>query len=153
MSHNQRTKILNKLSICCSFGEGWVSAGEIDKLGLAEALRLGVKRSLLNISADINEEIIMDGKINYLPKKFVNGRSLIGADNILPIVSAASVYAKVTRDAFMVRLAAKHPEYHFDRHVGYGTAAHQEALRLHGLIKYVHRASYSPIAKLMDTAA
>lgn len=137
------------LSNCCKFGEGWVKPTEIDKYGLAKALRLGISRALTAIKTLADEEIIMDGKINYLPKKFKNGRCIIGADNHVPIVSAASIYAKVTRDSFMSKLAQKYPEYNFDRHVGYGTRSHMEALSSYGVIKLVHRTSYKPISDLM----
>jgi len=148
LSKNQREEILNLLSICCSFGEGWVKPTEIDSFGLANAVRLGVKRALSNLGAAVNEEIIMDGKVNYLPKKFKLGTCLVDADNLVPIVSAASIYAKVTRDEYMAKLASKHPNYYFEKHVGYGTKAHMLALRSHGALKYVHRWSYLPVANL-----
>ncbi|MGH7156574.1 MAG: ribonuclease HII [Candidatus Saccharimonadales bacterium] len=148
LTKQQREEILNKLSICCNFGEGWVKAAEIDRLGLAHALKLGVKRALASLSAELNEEVIMDGKVNYLPKKFINGQALVDADNLVPIVSAASIYAKVMRDNFMVELAKQHPAYSFDQHVGYGTKTHMLALKTYGALKYVHRYSYQPIAEL-----
>lgn len=149
MSLNQRIKILNKLSICCDFGEGWTSPVEIDNYGLAEALRLGVKRALINLGAGTDEQVILDGKVNYLPAKFKAGKCLVDADNLVPIVSAASIYAKVTRDKYMAGLAKKYPAYSFERHVGYGTKQHIEALNRYGLIKYIHRLSYSPVAKIL----
>jgi ribonuclease HII len=152
LSKIQRQKILDLLSICCDFGEGWVKAAEIDKHGLAPALRLGVRRALADLKADVSEEIIIDGKVNYLPKKFSKGRYLIDADNLVPIVSAASIYAKVRRDSYMDRLSKKYPAYGFERHVGYGTKTHQEALSSFGLIKYVHRLSYAPIARLREAS-
>jgi ribonuclease HII len=91
----------------------------------------------------------MDGKVNYLPKKFINGRTQVDADNLVPIVSAASIYAKVTRDKFMTQLAYKYPLYSFEKHVGYGTYQHQLALKNYGVIKSVHRFSYGPIAKAL----
>jgi ribonuclease HII len=148
LSRKQRTKILELLSISCDFGEGWVRTIEIDKLGLAKALRLGVRRALVKLQVGATEEIIMDGKVNYLPKKFINGVAVVNADNLVPIVSASSIYAKVTRDNFMAKLATKHPLYSFEKHVGYGTKEHQQALNLYGLVNGVHRQSYSPIAAL-----
>ena len=128
-SRRQRQEILKLLSICCDFGEGWVGAVEIDNRGLANALRLGVSRALKNLGVQTSEEIIMDGKINYLPKKYKNGKTLIDADNLIPIVSAASIYAKVARDRLMIGLASKHPAYGFEKHVGYGTKTHILALK------------------------
>ncbi len=148
LSKKQRDELLNMLSNCCTFGEGWVKASEIDRLGLAKALRLGIRRALAGIKADSTEEIILDGKINYLPKRFKEGRAIVDADNRVPIVSAASIHAKVTRDRFMAELSKKYPVYEFDKHVGYGTKAHMLALKSHGAVKYVHRYSYAPIAKL-----
>jgi ribonuclease HII len=151
MSKQQRQKILNVLSISCAFGEGWVSAAEIDKNGLAKALRLGVRRALNHLSVAVQEEIIIDGKVNYLPAKFRAGKCLVDADNLVPIVSAASIYAKVARDGYMSGLAKRYPAYGFERHVGYGTKDHQQALESLGFIKRVHRLSYSPIARMAKT--
>jgi ribonuclease HII len=150
LSRKQRVEMLDLLSNCCEFGEGWVKAVEIDRYGLANALRLGIKRALKAINATTSEEIIMDGKVNYLPKKFKNVKCLIDADNLVPIVSAASVRAKVTRDNFMFALAKKHPSYMFENHVGYGTREHREAINSRGVIKFVHRVSYTQITRLVN---
>src|SRR5690348_12339157 len=89
LSKTQRQQILNMLSICCEFGEGWVKAAEIDRLGLAKALRLGVKRALIDLKAELDEEIVMDGSVNYIPKKFKRASCLIDGDHLIPIISAA----------------------------------------------------------------
>jgi ribonuclease HII len=148
LSRKQREQILNKLSICCEFGEGWVKASEIDRVGLAGALRLGVRRALAGLSVEAEAEIIMDGSVNYIPKKFKLGRCLINGDSLVPVISAASIHAKVTRDRYMMKLADRHPGYLFESHVGYGTKAHMLALKKLGALKYVHRQSYLPIANL-----
>ncbi len=148
LSRKQREEILNLLSICCQFGEGWVKASEIDLYGLSKALRLGGLRALRNLEVTPEEEIVLDGSFNYLPKKFKNSRAMIDGDNLLPIISAASIHAKVTRDRFMVQLARRHLAYSFEHHVGYGTKAHMLALKRRGALKYIHRQSYLPIANL-----
>lgn len=147
MTKAQREKILERLSISCEFGEGWVSPAEIDYHGMAGGLRLGVSRALGKLNILPLEEIIMDGKTNYALPQYPNSHARIRADAEVPIVSAASVYAKVQRDKFMSALAKKHQAYSFEKHVGYGTAAHLAAIKLHGALRDVHRMSFSPVAE------
>ena len=148
MPKGQREKILERLSNCCKFGEGWVYATEIDKLGLAEALRVGFARALSALGALVEEEIIVDGKINYAPLTFVRVSTVIDADQSVPLVSAASIYAKVARDRFMTKLAKEYPVYGFERHVGYGTSLHKRALQIFGILDGIHRLSYRPVSEL-----
>jgi ribonuclease HII len=148
MTKLQREKILDLLSNSCEFGEGWVNATEIDEFGLAGALRLGVAKALLVLKAEADEEIIMDGKVNYVPAHFSNVKCIVNADALIPLVSAAGVYAKVRRDEYMSKLKQLHPAYGFEKHVGYGTAAHRLAIIEHGIIKDLHRMSFKPIQLL-----
>ncbi len=144
----QREKMFEELIKTCEFGEGWVSTGEIDQDGLANALRLGIARALKALKVINSEQIILDGSINYVSKLFTNASCLVDADRQIPIVSAASVYAKVSRDRFMQELSLKHPNYGFQNHVGYGTKAHQLALKNFGIIDGVHRMSFKPIGAM-----
>lgn len=146
----KRLEFYEMLTRCCTFGEGWVSAYEIDDLGLAKALMLGVDRSLKKISAQIDDEIVMDGKYSYIPKKFNNSRAIVGGDNLVAIISAASIYAKVTRDRFMYDLSAKFPGYGFDHHVGYGTKKHLDAINALGEIEKVHRQTFNFPREISD---
>ena len=68
---------------------------------------------------------------------------------LVPIVSAASIYAKVTRDKYMQGIGLKHVGYGFEKHVGYGTKAHRQALKNFGIIDGIHRRSFKPIAGLI----
>lgn len=90
----------------------------------------------------------MDGHINYCPEKYSNVQCVVKADAVHPIVGAASIYAKVARDTVMAQLSTKYPEYGFDKHVGYGTKAHAQALQSHGICD-IHRRSYKPIRVLL----
>lgn len=144
LSAVKREKLMKDIETTCSFGEGWVQSEEIDALGLTRAMQLGVARALLAIGALRDAEIIMDGHINYCSDEFINVRTVIGADKNEPIVSAASVYAKVKRDEHMRRLALIYPEYAFDKHVGYGTELHRIMLKNYGPSR-IHRRSYKPV--------
>lgn len=145
LSRAQREQLFLQLGDACEFGEGWVKATEIDRIGLTKAMKLGVKRALRAINVPVDEKIIMDGKLNYFPARFKSAVCLVDADALVPLVSAASVYAKVRRDRFMIELAKRHPDYHFDSHVGYGTKKHLDALRRFGSLKHVHRQYYAPV--------
>lgn len=146
MTRAQREKILEKLNSSCNFGEGWVSPTEIDYHGLAEGLRLGVSRALAKLNILPLEEIIIDGKTNYAKVEYPNSKALVRADESVPIVSAASVYAKVKRDKYMQILAKKFPKYNFEKNVGYGTTYHRTAIENYGVLSDVHRMSFAPIA-------
>jgi ribonuclease HII len=149
LSRSQREEILDLLSICCEFGNGWVEALEIDRLGLAEALRLGVQRALSDLKVLESEEVLLDGSVNYINSKYKYGRCEIDADLNVPIVSAASIHAKVTRDNLMRSLAKKYPDYGFENHVGYGTKFHRSAIVQLGALEGVHRYSFKPIQALV----
>lgn len=140
LSGSQRTKLLPEIKLWSEgYALGWVSAKEIDKLGLTKATELAIKRALAEIDASY-DEIVIDGNYNFL-KDNPKARSLIKADNLVPAVSAASVLAKCARDDYMKHQALTYPEYGFEKHVGYGTAYHIERLRALGLSN-LHRRSF-----------
>jgi len=144
LTARQRERLVHDIEITCTIGEGWVQPEEIDELGLTAAMRLGVARALLAIGAEEDVEIIMDGHINYCPDEYSKVVTVIGADKKYPIVSAASIYAKVTRDAHMKRAAKIYPNYGFEKHVGYGTELHRVMLKNYGPSR-IHRRSYKPV--------
>lgn len=144
LSKLKRESFASLLRDVCDFGEGWVTAREVDKNGLTKALELACERALGSLGAHNDEEIILDGNINYCPTKYSRVKAVIKADALHPIVSAASIYAKVRRDAYMLSMESKYPDYGFSKHVGYGTKIHLDALKKFGPC-LLHRYSYRPV--------
>lgn len=129
-------------AVAQGFGLGWVAAVEVDSLGLTAAVALAMRRALEGITA-VYEEIIIDGSYNFLPD-IPCTRPVVKADGSIAAVSAASIIAKVARDAYMIRAAEMYPGYGFESHVGYGTKQHVAALHALGVTE-LHRRSYRPV--------
>lgn len=144
LSRPKREALIEDIREGCELGEGWVEPEEIDKLGLTNAMKLAVARALRQLDCTASEEIIMDGSINYCAPEYRNVTCVIKADSSYPLVSAASIFAKVRRDNLMAELDQLHQGYGFASHVGYGTALHQQALEKLG-VSLIHRKSYKPV--------
>ena len=136
--------IIHEQALAC--GIGWVTPKEIDTLGLTAATSLAMRRAVERLKAKY-DEIIIDGIINYLPEDS-RARTLVKADATVPVVGAASIIAKVARDAYMAEAAHTYPDYGFELHVGYGTRLHLERLKLHG-VSALHRRSFRPVRALL----
>ncbi len=148
LSGAQRNKLDIKIRFATKrIGIGWVSPDEINNLGLTEAVRLSMQRAISQLKITQHDEIIVDGNINFLSNIY-NTTAIIKADGSIPAVSAASIVAKVARDDYMAGLAQWYPQYGFEKHVGYGTKLHLEALIEHGVTNQ-HRINYKPIQALL----
>ncbi len=130
-----------------AYASGWVSASELDEVGMSQALRLATRRAVEQINVPYSE-IIIDGTVNFLcgTGKGEYVQTMPKADLLIPSVSAASIVAKVERDNYMSVLGDKYPEYGFGSHAGYGVAKHRAAIEKHGVTPE-HRLSFAPLAK------
>jgi ribonuclease HII len=145
LSRAQREKLAKQIEAEGEVGLGWVSAAEVDALGLTEAVRTAMERALEQITTDY-DEVIIDGGYNFFPDE-PRARAVIKADATVSAVSAASIVAKVARDRYMSELGPAYAVYEFAKHVGYGTALHLARLKEHG-VSDEHRKSYKPIREL-----
>jgi ribonuclease HII len=106
-------------------GVGWASHDFIDKNGLTAALKKAAKQALVPFGI-LPELILLDGNHNYIDDVRVS--TIVGGDAKVPLISAASIIAKVARDNLMQNYGQKYPQYGFEKHVGYGTSAHRLAI-------------------------
>jgi ribonuclease HII len=125
------------------------SVEEIDAINILRASLLAMRRAVeaLGIEPD---EVCVDG--NQVPEVRFPCRAIVGGDALLAPISAASILAKVARDAEMAALDARYPGYGFARHKGYGTPEHLAALRTLGPCE-IHRRSFEPVQALLRQAA
>ncbi len=136
---------------------GWVGAGELDDVGVSQALRLATRRAVKQIQSHCKEknlkfnEIIIDGTVNFLAdtalERYVT--VMAKADGLVPSVSAASIIAKVARDQFMAEQDVIYPGYGFASNAGYGVAKHRAAIERLGVTP-LHRLSFAPLVKYAE---
>jgi ribonuclease HII len=134
-------------ALCCSIAQA--SVEEIDRLNILQATLLAMQRAVQGLRLK-PAKVLVDG--NRLPPLDVLAQAVVSGDSLVPAISAASIVAKVTRDRLLVDLHAQHPGYGFDRHKGYGTAQHLQALQALGPLE-VHRRSFAPVARALQRQA
>jgi len=122
------------------------SVEEIDRLNILQATMLAMQRAVAGLSI-APQQAWIDG--NRCPQLPIAARAIVAGDRTEPSISAASILAKTSRDAEMLRLHEQHPQYGLDRHKGYGTAEHLRQLELHGAC-VIHRRSFAPVRRVME---
>lgn len=127
---------------------GRAEVHEIESINILQATLLAMKRAMNGLSV-CPHRVDVDG--NRAPVWDYYTRTVVQGDQTVPSIMAASILAKVARDQEMVELSLKYPLYHFDKHKGYGTDAHLEALKRWGVTP-LHRRTFEPIrAMLLET--
>ena len=121
------------------------SVEEIDALNILQASLLAMRRAVERLAVR-PQQVLVDGL--HCPRLDMPVRAVVRGDASIAAISAASILAKVARDDEMLALHRLHPQYGFDRHKGYPTAAHLAALRAHGVCA-VHRRSFAPVSALL----
>ena len=121
-----------------AYGIGLASHEEIDEINILQATYLAMERALAQLSVEPDIALI-DG--NRAKDFGLPVRTVVKGDSLSMNIAAASILAKVTRDDLMLEMAEKYPEYGFEVHKGYGTKAHYEALRAHG-VSAIHRRTF-----------
>ncbi|NNE62037.1 MAG: ribonuclease HII [Woeseia sp.] len=130
----------------CAWAVAWADAAEIDRLNILQASHLAMRRAISGLGV-VPDFVEVDG--NRLPSLTfpaitLTGSAIIGGDAKVAAISAASILAKVTRDAMMVELDRLYPQYGFAQHKGYPTRAHRESLSRFGPCPQ-HRRSFKPL--------
>ena len=139
LTEKRREKLFEQITAqAVSYGIAFAEVEEIEELNILGATYLAMNRAIEKLSVK-PELALMDGNRNA--GITVPSRTVIHGDGLCADIAAASILAKVTRDRYMVELAAQYPQYGFDRHKGYGTQAHYAAIREFGPTP-VHRPSF-----------
>ena len=125
---------------------GRAEVEEIDKINILQASLLAMSRAVKSLNIKI-DQVLVDGK--HKPDCDVPVIAVIGGDDTVPAISAASILAKVVRDREMVHLDTVYPEYGFAKHKGYGTKQHMHALKEHGACD-IHRRSFAPVTRAVE---
>ena len=116
------------------------TAGDIDAIGISICIQKLIAETLQELKVAPTDKIFLDGSLNA-PAEFPNQETIIKGDEKIPVISCASIIAKVLRDRKMTEFHAEFPEYGLDQHKGYGTSKHMEAIKKHGVSK-IHRLTY-----------
>lgn len=144
MSAPKRERYAEQIGQVAHISLGRASVQEIDTIGILRATLLAMRRAWLGIPSDVRDacEVIVDG--DQAPDIPAPMQLLPKGDDLCPTISAASIVAKVTRDADIVRLHDEDPRYAWAKNKGYGTKDHLTAIAEHGPSIH-HRRSFAPI--------
>jgi len=142
-----REELADKVrSRALAWAVAWADHQEIDRINILQASLLAMARAVAALSVEPHE-VQVDG--NQVPPVTLPVVAIIGGDSKVKAIGAASILAKVERDAAMVRLHTLYPQYGFDEHKGYSTPQHLDALQRHGACA-IHRRSFAPVQRYLQ---
>lgn len=151
LSEKKRSLLAQQIrerALCWSIGRA--TPEEIDRLNILHATMLAMQRAVAGLSQQ-PDRVLIDG--NRCPELPMPAQAIIKGDGTVAEISAASIIAKVARDADMLELAAAYPAYGFDKHKGYPTAAHLKLLEERGPLpeglKQQYRQSFKPVQRAL----
>ena len=143
LSAIKREKLYNEIIKVSDYGIGIISHRTIDKINILQATFKAMRNAILNLDQKPDKTLI-DGY--GFPDQTIKNEGIIGGDNLIKAISAASIIAKVTRDRIMMNIDKIFPEYGFAQHKGYGTKMHMKTLNVHKASP-VHRKSFGPVKR------
>lgn len=139
LSEKKREQLFDVIkSEALSYGIGWASVEEIEEINILNAAMLAMKRAVESLSIK-PDYVLIDG--NKTPNLDIPKMAIVKGDSLSESIAAASILAKVSRDKLLLELAKDYPEYHFEKHKGYGTKLHREMILKYGPCK-IHRTSF-----------
>ena len=141
ISEKKREKLYDQiLEEAISYGVGIVGQDEIDEINILNATKKGLTMSLKELT--VKPDLIIVDALTHIDTMGIPYESIIKGDAKCYSISVASIIAKVTRDRIMREWDKVYPEYGFEKHKGYGTSAHIEAIKKYGLCP-IHRKSFT----------
>jgi ribonuclease HII len=153
LTARRRTDLYTQIkSEAADWALGIAEVDEIDRLNILGGTMLAMRRAIDGLRL-MPQSLLIDGnQLPDLPHAYITiSQTLVGGDDICPAIGAASILAKVERDRMMVELHNQYPGYGFDRHKGYPTVAHRQALIELGVTP-VHRMSFRPVREAAEAA-
>jgi ribonuclease HII len=137
----ERERLAALVRAQAQIGVGAASVAEIDRINILQASLLAMRRAVLRLGC-LPDLALIDG--NRAPDLPCPAEAIVDGDALVPVISAASIVAKVTRDRLMRRLATRYPGYGWETNVGYATLAHREAIWQLGACCH-HRRSFASV--------
>lgn len=139
LSEKKRKMLAEKIkNTAISYSISWIDEKTIDEINILEATKLAMKNAIASL--DVKPDVVLVDAISKLDTD-VKIRGIVKGDGLSYSIGAASILAKVARDEYMVELAQKYPNYGFDKHKGYGTKFHIDALKTYGPCP-IHRKTF-----------